>query len=94
MITQETRRKSYDTILPKTSDRKKLILEAMDQPMTAHEITEVLLQKGHIGYYDRNFVSPRLTELRKDGVLKVTGKKYCYKTQRLVAIWERGKVSD
>ena len=89
MITQETRRKSYDAVLPKVSDRKKLILQTLDKPMTAHEITAALLSKGKIAYYDRNFVSPRLTELRKAGVLKVVDKKYCYKTQRLVAIWER-----
>ena len=69
MITNETRRESYQAIIPKTTDRKRLILEIMqDKRMTAHEITEELLAKGHIKYYDRNFVSPRLTELKKDAV--------------------------
>lgn len=89
LITQETRRESYDAVLPKVSDRKKLILEVLNRPMTAHEITVVLLIKKHIPYYDRNFVSPRLTELKKDGVLQVVGKRYCKRTERNVAVWER-----
>ena len=59
--------------------------------MTAHEITIILLMQKHIPYYDRNFVSPRLTELKKDGVLHVVGKKWCRRTERTVAIWERRK---
>ena len=94
MITNETRRESYEAIIPKTADRKNLILEIMqDRAMTAHEITEELLAKGYIKYYDRNFVSPRLTELKEEGRAMVVGKKYCSKTQRNVSVWkavERG----
>ncbi len=90
MITKETRRESYEAIIPKITDRKSLILEIMkDRAMTAHEITEELLAKGHIKYYDRNFVSPRLTELKQEGVIETVGKKMCRRTNKKVAVWTR-----
>lgn len=95
MITNETRRESYEAILPKITDRKSLILEIMkDRAMTAHEITEELLAKGYIKYYDRNFVSPRLTELKEEGRAIVVGKKYCPRTQRNVSVWKAIERSD
>ena len=93
MITNETRRESYQAIIPKTMDRKRLILEIMkDKQMTAHEITEELLDKGHIKYYDRNFVSPRLTELKQEGIIETVGKKMCRRTNKKVAVWTRTEV--
>ena len=89
MITKETRRESYEAIIPKITDRKSLILEIMkDRAMTAHEITEELLAKRYIKYYDRNFVSPRLTELKEDGMVEVVGKKFCSRTRRRVSVWK------
>ena len=89
MITKETRRESYEAITPKITDRKSLILEIMkDRAMTAHEITEELLAKRYIKYYDRNFVSPRLTELKEDGMVEVVGKKFCSRTRRRVSVWK------
>lgn len=39
-ITKETRRESYDAILPKVKKRSRLILETLgDRQMTASEIT-------------------------------------------------------
>ena len=93
MITNETRRESYQAIIPKTTDRKRLILEIMqNKQMTAHEITEELLAKGHIKYYDRNFVSPRLTELKQEGIIETVGKKMCRRTNKKVAVWTRTEV--
>ena len=87
-ITKETRRDSYIEVLPKTNDRKALIIYLLKRRvMTAHELTEELLSLGLIPYYDRNFVSPRLTELKEAGKIQVVGKKYCKRTDRQVAIW-------
>ena len=67
-ITKETRRESYDAILPKVKKRSRLILETLgDRQMTASEITEELVAAGKIPYFNRNYVAPRLTELKDMG---------------------------
>ena len=51
-ITKETRRESYDAILPKVKKRSRLILETLgDRQMTASEITEELVAAGKIPYF-------------------------------------------
>lgn len=88
--TTETRRESYDAIKAKRSDRRNLILEVLgSRQMTASELTEELLVKGYIQYYDRNFVAPRLTELKEAGIVETIGKRLCKRTNKNVAIWAR-----
>ena len=75
-ITKQTRRQSYDDIRTRSGERCKLILETLgNRSMTVEEITDELVAAGHLKYYDRNFVAPRLTELKGAGVLEVVGKK-------------------
>lgn len=74
-ITKQTRRQSYDGIRTRSGERCKLILETLgNRSMTVEEITDELVAAGHLKYYDRNFVAPRLTELKGAGVLEVVGK--------------------
>lgn len=74
--TRETRRASYDAILPKSAARRRLILETLgSRRMTASEITEELLRAGKIKYFNRNFVAPRLTELKEAGVIEAVGRR-------------------
>lgn len=88
--TMETRRESYDAIKAKRSDRRNLILEMLgSRQMTASELTEEMLAKGYIKYYDRNFVAPRLTELKDAGIVETVGKRLCKRTNKNVAIWAR-----
>ncbi len=88
MITHETRRESNDKITPDKATRQAKILALLQiKPMTAHELTEQLLILGAINSYDRNAVSPRLTELKEMGKIQVIGKKYCKRTDRQVAVW-------
>lgn len=88
--TIETRRESYEAIKPKRTDRRNLILEILgSRQMTASEITEELLAKGYIKYYDRNFVAPRLTELKEAGIVETVGKRLCKRTNKNVAVWAR-----
>ena len=62
--TKETRRRSYDAVLPKRAARCRLILETLgNRELTASEITEELVAAGRIPYFNRNYVAPRLTEL-------------------------------
>ena len=46
-----------------------------------------LVAAGHLKYYDRNFVAPRLTELKGAGVLEVVGKKPSKRTGKNTAVW-------
>ena len=73
--TKETRRQSYDAVLPKREKRCRLILETLGvRQMTASEITEELVAAGEIPYFDRNYVAPRLTEMKQMGILKTVGR--------------------
>lgn len=85
-ITKQTRRQSYDGIRTRSGERCKLILETLgNRSMTVEEITDELVAAGHLKYYDRNFVAPRLTELKGAGVLEVVGKKPSKRTGKNTA---------
>lgn len=57
--TKETRRRSYDAVLPKRAARCRLILETLgNRELTASEITEELVAAGRIPYFNRNYVAP------------------------------------
>ena len=87
-ITKQTRRQSYDGIRTRSDERCKLILETLgNRSMTVEEITDELVAAGHLKYYDRNFVAPRLTELKGAGVLEVVGKKPSKRTGKNTAVW-------
>ena len=87
-ITKQTRRQSYDGIRPRSGERCKLILETLgNRSMPVEEITDELVAAGHLKYYDRNFVAPRLTELKSAGVLEVVGKKPSKRTGKNTAVW-------
>ena len=73
--TKETRRRSYDAVLPKRAARCRLILETLgNRELTASEITEELVAAGRIPYFNRNYVAPRLTELKEIGILRTVGR--------------------
>lgn len=74
--TRETRRQSYDAVLPKREKRCRLILETLGaREMTASEIIEELVAAGEIPYFNRNYVAPRLTEMKQMGILKTVGRR-------------------
>ena len=81
-ITEETRLESY--IKTPTSERKLAILNALgEKQMTARMIAYSL------GFKDLNAVKPRLTELKKEGRVRVVGKAYDETTERNVAVFQR-----
>lgn len=72
--TKETRRASYDAVIPKAKERSRLILETLgSRSMTVSEITDELVKAGRIPYYNRNYVAPRLSELKDMGVVETCG---------------------
>ena len=91
-IPKETRRESYNAVLPRTAARQEDILSILqDGNMTAQEIADELHRRGITPTDERNFAAPRLTELKKAGRVNAVGKKKCYKTGRMVTIWSVGK---
>lgn len=92
--TRETRRRSYDAVLPKRAARCRLILETLgDRSMTASEITEELVAAGRIPYFNRNYVAPRLTELKEIGILTTVGRRKATRSDATEAVWARAEPS-
>lgn len=66
------------------------ILEILgDREMTAKEISYEMFLKGYIPTDERNFTSPRLTELSIQGVVEPVGKKKCSWTNKSVTVFKR-----
>lgn len=89
-ITRETRRESYDAVLPKVKARSGLILETLgSKSMTVSEITEALVKAGAIPYFNRNYVAPRMTELKQAGIVETCGRRRATKSDATEAVWRR-----
>ena len=88
--TKETRKASYEAVLPKVKERSRLILKTLgSRQMTVSEITDELVATGKIPYYNRNYVAPRLTELKDMGVVETCGRRKSTHSTATEAIWRR-----
>jgi len=84
--TLETRSEAEATV--DKQRRYKEIMECLREgDMTAKECAVVMMNKGYIPTSERNFVSPRLTEMSKAGLVEPVGKKKCQYTGRTVAVY-------
>lgn len=88
-VTMQTRQMSFNDIQLKTKVRYEQILDRLDKPKTAKEIAVELFELGIIPSSERNYVSPRLTELEQRGIVKAFNKKKCEYTGKTVAVYER-----
>ena len=95
-LTGETRRESYDAVLPTVNIRQNAILKILHDcgDMTAKEIACELHRRGFTPSDERNFAAPRLTELKQAGKVLPVGKKICSSTGRNVTVWSAVKVRD
>ena len=88
--TKETRRASYEAVLPKVKERSRLILATLgSREMTVSEITDELVAAGEIPYFNRNYVAPRLTELKDMGVVETCGRRKSTHSSATEAVWRR-----
>ena len=92
--TLETRAEAHESV-----DKKKRYAEIVEimtdnkEPMTAKEISVEMHKRGYTPTSERNFSSPRITELLKNGVLDVVGKKRCKFTGKTVSVYSlRGAI--
>ena len=85
--TLETRHDAYETV--DKQQRYNQIIECLTEKpaQTAKEIAVMMQRKGYIPTSERNFVSPRLTELSKTGVVEPIGKKICDYTHKKVSVF-------
>ena len=89
-ITRATRKESYDAVLPKVNERCRLVLETLGtKEMTVSEITDELVTAGVLPYYNRNYVAPRLTDLKDMGVVETCGRRQSTKSTATEAVWRR-----
>jgi len=88
-IPKKTRLESYEQISLVSDIRKQMILDVLGEygELTAQELAAVLHKRGYVPSDERNFTAPRLTELRKAGMVEPTGKTLCKKTGRKVTLW-------
>ena len=84
--TFETRRAANETV-DKNLRQRQIIEILKERPMTAKEIAVRMTQKGYVPYSDRNFASPRLTEMMEIGKVRTIGKTTCQFTGRTVAVF-------
>lgn len=84
MTTYETRRESNEQV-----DRQKRYSQILQilkgRTMTAKEVAVEMNRRGLTPTSERNFAAPRLTELVRDGLVKVVGKTVCEYTSKKVA---------
>jgi hypothetical protein len=91
--TRETRRESYEAILPKANERCRLILDTLGgRELTVSEITDELVSSGRLPYFNRNFVAPRVTELKEMGVVETCGRRKATHSNATEAVWRRVNV--
>ncbi len=64
------------------------ILKNNNEPMTAKEISVEMFKRGFTPTSERNFSSPRITELLQNGILDVVGKKKCKFTGKKVSVYK------
>lgn len=90
MTTKETRKASYEAVLPKVKDRSRQILETLGiRSMTVSEIADELVAAGRIPYYNRNYVAPRLSELKDMGIVETCGRRKSTHSDATEAVWRR-----
>ncbi len=86
--TKETRRASYEAVLPKVNERCRLILRTLGKrEMTVSEIADELVKVGLIPYFNRNFVAPRLTEMKDLGIVETCGRRTATHSNATEAVW-------
>lgn len=88
--TAAARREAHENVKPKINKRARLVLDTLgDSEMTASEITEALVKSGAIPYFNRNFVAPRLTELKEAGILETVGRRKATRSNISESVWTR-----
>lgn len=91
-LTRLTRRASYEAIKPDVTRRRGLVLDILGaREMTVSEIADELIERGVLPYYNRNFVAPRMTELKHSRVIEPCGRRKSTRSNKTEVVWRRRK---
>ena len=96
ILTYTTRKESEESVdKHKRYEQIIEVLKESDRPLSAKEIAVRMHEKGYIPTSERNFTSPRLTELTKKGKVEPVGKTKCEYTHKSVAVFslKKGQMS-
>ena len=91
MITEQTRKESYEKIKPRKFTRYMQILEVLgNKKMTAREIEKEMLRMGFVKSFDMNHVRPRLNELENKFYEVIEEeKRYDFETNVSVTVYRK-----
>ena len=91
MITEQTRKESYEKMRPRKFTRYMQILEVLgDKWMTAREIEKEMLKRGFVKSFDMNHVRPRLNELENKYYEVIEEeKRYDFETNVSVTVYRK-----
>lgn len=90
IISTQTRQLSFEDIQEKKKKRYEQIMDRLgNREMTAKEIAVELFELGLIPSNERNYTAPRLNELEKLGYVKITDKKKCKWTGKMVSVYKQ-----
>ena len=93
IVAKKSRKEAWDRIHIKENDRRRVVLEVLgDKQMTVSEIVEALVDNGTLKYPDRNYVAPRVTELKDMGVLVQAGTRRSTISNRTETVWKRAEI--
>lgn len=88
ITTFDTRHEANETIDKEKRYKQIINILIGGKEMTAKEIAVELWNKGYIPIPERNFTSPRLTELSQRGIVEPIGKVKCEYTGKTVAVYK------
>lgn len=89
ITTFDTRKESEMTVdkLKRYKQIIEILVDNDNQPLSAKEIAVEMKKRNYTPTSERNFSSPRITELLKKGVIDCLGKKKCEYTNKTVSVF-------
>jgi len=92
IIAKGNRKDAWDKMHIKENDRRRVVLEVLgDKEMTVSEMVVALMDKGVLTWPNRNYVAPRVTELKEMGVLVQAGTRRSTISNRNETVWKRAE---
>jgi len=87
IISCETRRDAHEKVDKQKRYRQIIEILTGSEGLTAKEIAYRMMMKGYTPTSERNWAAPRLTEMAKNGVVDIIGKKKCAFTGKMVSVY-------
>ena len=86
--------KERERMLPRQGTTKRMVLQMVlesESGITQDDIAHALFELGRIPEDHPRYIRCRLTELERDGLIKIVGRKRSPRSGRRAAIWKGAK---